>query len=150
MSTVHTRISVNISRLSTLDLYVVDCPSCGVVFAITAEYEDRRRADGQGFYCPNGHRSSWSESEATRQSKRADEAIRQRNAAWVSHDAARDQALAAERSARAYRGHLTRMRNYLANGVCPVGECRRNFANVRAHISKQHPQWAQNHPEALA
>jgi hypothetical protein len=132
-----------------VDLYVLDCGECGVIFALNTDYEGRRRADGRTFYCPNGHPRAWAESEVDRQRKRAELAEQQARAARVARDAARDQAQAAERSARALRGHLTRLRNRIANGVCPVTGCRRNFADVRAHITGQHPEWAHEHPEAL-
>jgi hypothetical protein len=130
-------------------LYVMDCYTCGVVFAITIEYEDRRRDDGRSFQCPNGHGNAWSESEADRQRRRAEIAERNLRYAHSARDAARDQAAAAERSAAAYRGHLTRLRNKVANGICPVNNCRRTFTNVLAHISTEHPQWVHEHPEAL-
>jgi hypothetical protein len=150
MSAVRTRNSVNVSRESTLDLFVTDCPSCGVVYALTAEYEQRRREDGNGWKCPNGHDISFGKSEATRERERADDAVKRAQSARTAQFAAQDQANAAERSARAYRGHLTRLRKRISNGVCPVGDCHRNFANVLAHISKQHPQWADAHPEVMA
>lgn len=137
------------ATVGVLSLEVVDCAGCGVIFALTAEYAARRVEDGKRFYCPNGHLCAYAETEADRQRKRADTAERQRDRARISRDAARDQAQAAERSARAYRGHLTRMRNYIAKGVCPVPGCRRTFANVRAHITGQHPQWCQEHPEVV-
>jgi len=132
-----------------VNLYVLDCSNCGVIFAITTDYEDRRRNDGKGFHCPNGHTCIWHESETDRQRKRADQAESALKFTRVSRDAWRDQAGAAERSKAAYRGHLTRMRNRIAAGVCPVQGCRRNFANVKAHVATQHPQWAHEHPEAL-
>lgn len=131
-------------------LYVLDCPSCGVVFGITAEYEDRRRADGRDFCCPNGHTMSWHESEADRQKKRADSAEQRLRWAEARESRQRQEREAAERSARAFKGHVTRLRNRIASGVCPVQGCRRNFTNVKAHIAGQHPEWAHEHPEALS
>jgi hypothetical protein len=145
----NTRISGQLSA-GRVDLYVLDCSNCGVIFAITTDYEDRRRADAKSFWCPNGHSVGWSESEADKQRKRAEQA--ERNLKWTeaARIAARDQAQAAHNSARAYKGHLTRMRNRIAAGVCPVQGCRRNFANVKAHVTSQHPQWAHEHAEALS
>jgi len=33
----------------------IDCPNCGVIFAINKKYEKRRRGDQKNFLCPNGH-----------------------------------------------------------------------------------------------
>ena len=141
---------------SPVSLFVTDCANCGVVFAITHNLESRRREDGQNFYCPNGHPMIFGKGAIARAEERAaaaearEKAARAReDRAWVATRAARDQADAAERSARAYRGHLTRMKRKIAAGVCPVGNCRRHFDNVQAHILTQHSAWAGEHPEAL-
>jgi hypothetical protein len=140
------------SAVTSVALYVTSCPtpSCGVIYAITEDYKGRRYKDGESFYCPNGHISSWSDTEEKRLLRRAEWAETRLGWAETSRDAARDQAEAAHHSARAYKGHLTRMRNRIASGICPVQGCRRNFANVKAHVTTQHPQWAHEHPEALA
>jgi hypothetical protein len=135
---------------SMVTLYVSDCPSCGVVFGITAEYEDRRREDGAKFYCPNGHSMSWTKSRADLEKERADVAERRLKWAEAREARQRQEREAAERSARAYKGHVTRLRNRITAGVCPVPGCRRNFANVKAHIEGQHPEWAHEHPEVLS
>ena len=140
------------SALISVALYVTSCPtpSCGVVYAITEDYKARRYADGESFYCPNGHTSSWSDTEEKRLLRRAERAEQDLKWTEAARIAASDQAQAAHHSARAYKGHLTRIRNRIANGVCPVQGCRRNFANVKAHVASKHPTWAHEHPEALA
>ena len=42
------------------------CPTCGVLFWLSATYEGRRRSDGLTFYCPNGHSLSYGETETDR------------------------------------------------------------------------------------
>jgi hypothetical protein len=140
------------SALTSVALYVTTCPSpsCGVIYALTEDYKARRYADGKSFYCPNGHISSWSDTEEKRLLRRAELAESRLEWSRSAERAARDQSQAAHHSARAYKGHLTRMRNRIAAGVCPVQGCRRNFANVKAHVTSQHPTWAHEHPEALA
>lgn len=135
---------------SYVDFCIDDCPSCGVVFATTAEYQTYRREDGKIFYCPNGHSISFGASQAAKERIRADDLARQLEAARVSRQAVRDQAEASERSARAYKGHLTRLHNLIANGVCPVPKCHRSFTNIKAHIKKEHPQWADQHLKGVA
>lgn len=124
---------------------------CGIIVAIPSDLYRKAQADsGFSIYCPLGHSFVYSKNEADRQRARAERAERDAEMARASRDAAWDQAAAAERSARAYRGHLTRLRNKIAEGVCPVDGCRRNFANVRSHIARMHPDWAHEHPEALS
>jgi predicted RNA-binding Zn-ribbon protein involved in translation (DUF1610 family) len=134
----------------SIQMYVSDCPNCGVIYGITRDYENRRREDGRNFYCPNGHSGSFGESEIAKAQRLQAAAERRANSAQIRASAAYDQAKAAHRSASAYRGQVTRMKNKIAAGVCPVGTCRRPFNNVKAHIATQHPTWAHEHPEVLA
>lgn len=131
-------------------LTLVTCPNeqCMTTYAIPDRLERERRRDHKSIYCPFGH--SWyypGESDLEREKRLRKEAERRRDWADARARAAHDQARAAERSARAYRGHLTRARNKIANGVCPVGNCRRHFDNVQAHIATEHPTWSVIDPE---
>lgn len=49
----------------------------------------------------------------------------------------------AERSASAYKGQATRLRNRIKAGVCP--RCNRTFQNLQRHMAGQHPEFK---PEA--
>ncbi len=146
MTTTKTRVNAY-TDAGTISLRVEDCPSCGIVYGFPTEFEKRRREDGREWHCPNGHTVAYTKTELDKTREQLQRAERERDQAIVSRTAAQDQAAAAERSARAYRGWLTRLRNRIANGVCPC--CNRSFANVRAHIAGQHPEWAAEHVDAL-
>jgi hypothetical protein len=123
---------------------------CGIRVGIPAElYRQMQNDHKHAAFCPLGHEFVYGKNDADRLREQLATAKRQAEFARASRDAAWDQARAAERSARAYRGHLTRLRNKIANGVCPVAGCRRHFDNVQAHIAGEHPAWAAEHPEAL-
>lgn len=130
-------------------IFVMDCSQCGVIYGIGGEYEERRRDDGKSWQCPNGHSQMFTKSAATKEKERADKAEQRLRWAEAREAAQRRERESAERSAAAYKGHLTRLRNRVAAGVCPVQSCRRNFANVKAHVASQHPDWAHDHPEVL-
>ncbi|QDH93325.1 hypothetical protein QC999_gp25 [Microbacterium phage Cressida] len=131
-------------------LVVTSC-WCGIQLGIPSSLHRKAQADSKtAIFCPLGHEFIYGKNEADRQRERADRAERDARLARASRDAARDQAAAAHRSAIAYKGHVTRLRNRIAAGVCPVAGCRRHFDNVQAHIEGQHPDWAAEHPEALA
>lgn len=124
---------------------------CGIALAIPNDLYRKMQNDSRAnAYCPLGHSFVYAKNEADRERERADRAERDARLARAARDAARDQAAAAHRSAIAYKGHATRLRNKIANGVCPVAGCRRHFDNVQAHIEGQHPEWAADHPEALS
>lgn len=147
---VRVRVNGAFQSFEFITFTVNDCPTCGVVYALTKEYEARRLEDGRSWHCPNGHSMLFRKPESQKQRERAESLAKQLERANIGRQAARDQADAAERSARAYKGHMTRLRNRVANGVCPVAGCHRNFANVKAHVIGQHPEWASGHPEALS
>jgi hypothetical protein len=47
----------------------------------------------------------------------------------------------AERRLSATRGVVTRIRNRVANGVCPC--CNRTFADLHRHMASQHPEFVE-------
>jgi hypothetical protein len=122
-------------------LTVTSCGVCRVRFAMPERMLADRQNDGQDFWCPNGHRIHFFETENRR-------LARDLAAERARRTHAEDQLEATERSRRAVKGHLTRIRNRIASGVCPW--CQRSFSNVRAHVSSQHPDHADAMTEALA
>lgn len=134
-----------------VELVVHACPMCGIVYGIPSDFRDRCYRNGERYYCPNGHSLGWSETEADRQRKRAQEAER---VATRERDRRVDAEINAEherRTAIAYKGHLTRIRNRITNGACPVPGCKRSgFKQVMAHIASQHPEWLHDHGADLA
>lgn len=131
------------------ELYVTDCPSCGVQFALTKEYQERRRKDGKSFSCPNGHLSSWMKSVQDDTLRRENERlILQRDNAQTRADAAYDQARTAEWRRRAAKAQLTKMRNRLQRGECPVGKCHAHFDDLQHHLYEKHPEF-QGHLDDL-
>lgn len=127
-----------ITQTLTMTLVVISCSGCGATFGLSQGMYQARRDDHKAFFCPNGCRRAYNVRSETEQLQ-----IDLRYAR-SARDAARDQAQAAERSARAHKGHATRLRNLISKGICPC--CRRNFSNVRAHMLTEHPGFAA--PEA--
>lgn len=117
----------------------LDCPNCGLVFAVHESYLDRRRNDARLFYCPNGHTMSYAKSEADklREQLAATQGRLTRAEGTLTH--VRDQHAAAERALRAQKGANTRLRKRVSNGVCPC--CNRTFADLGRHMAGQHPDF---------
>lgn len=118
---------------------------CGVAFWLTADTDRHLRMSSQTFYCPFGHASVWPQGESEEDKLRRErDRLKQENArleemqrmALATANAQRDQRLAAERSASAYRGQVTRLKNRAAAGVCPC--CNRTFVNLRRHMAAKH------------
>lgn len=111
----------------------VTCGECGTVFGLGAKYQEARLADHRTFYCPNGHGRAYNgKSEA--------EKLREQ-LGWANSRAQswRDQAETAEARRRGEKAAKTRLKNRIANGVCP--ECKRSFPDLRQHMAGQHPHF---------
>lgn len=119
------------------DLYIQDCCTCFMRFAVPKSFDAARRKDGKSFFCPAGHSQSYTDSENDRIRRERDRL--KQEAARLEENAARERQLreAAERSASARKGQITRLKNRAAAGVCPC--CNRSFENLRNHMSAKHP-----------
>ena len=120
-----------ITQQVTLD--VETCCNCGIAFAMPDYLMKRRRADGNSFYCPNGHQQHYGTSEADRLRKKLEEQTR-----TATLMAAR--ALAAELSKQKLTAKLKSIKKRVAASVCPC--CNRTFTNSRMerHIKAKHPE----------
>ena len=127
------------TNAGVVSMAILDCPTCGVIFAITAEYEARRRQDGRGFRCPNDHSMSYGQSEADKERDRAANLARRLEWAEGREVHLRDQLQATEYQRRAAKGQLTKAKKRIAAGVCPC--CNRTFQNLANHMAGQHPAY---------
>lgn len=130
-----------------------ECCSCHMTFAMPVDFQRQRRRDHKIFTCPNGHQQHYT-GPSDEEKLRAQIASLEGDVTAARADRNRARLLAehAERSARAYKGHLTRIKTRIAAGVCPVAGCRRSgFEKDRIlkHLHEKHPAWCADHPEAV-
>lgn len=123
-------------QLTTIQTFISHtCGGCGVLFAMTKEFHDQRLKDRKGWHCPNGCTRTFTRStEEERLRRRAEQAE-----ARITFE--RDQAQAAHRSAAAYKGVATKLRNRIAAGQCPC--CDQTFPDLAEHIAGEHPDYAE-------
>jgi hypothetical protein len=114
---------------------------CGINHAVPEElfnFMERQHRDGrkqQGIHCPLGHTWTFAgEGEAAKLERELEAARRSRRAT-------QDLLHAEERSHAATRGHLTRTRRRVANGVCPC--CGRTFKQLARHMKAKHPEFVE-------
>lgn len=136
MGAVHTGQSRTMTFAGYSNLEVEVCANCGVLFAAPEMLLDKRREDGDSFYCPNGHSLVYdSENERLRKElARAKDQLATERARSAQVDA----------SLRATRGVVTKQRKRLEKvvaGVCPVDGCKRHFRDLRRHIATKHPEY---------
>lgn len=109
----------------------IDCCVCGMTFAVPSAWERARREKHDRFQCPNGHSLSFKGESESEKAHRLLAAERAR------HDQTRAEAEHERRSHAATKGHLTRTKNRVKNGVCPC--CNRSFENLARHMETKHP-----------
>lgn len=139
----------------SIELDVMDCATCGVVFGVAQELVVRRRDDGQPFYCPNGHVNCFgasaremAEREAAKQKARAERLAKRLQFAENEAIEERTRRETTEQSRNAIEGVVTKVRKRAQAGVCPVPACHRSFGPESAlarHLATKHPDWT---PEA--
>jgi hypothetical protein len=122
----------NVSVFVTLES--VTCYLCGVAFGMPSGLRAKRLEDSKTFYCPNGHGQHYTETEATR-------LRRQLELKTNEADRQRERAERKERQLIAAKGRITRAKNRVAAGVCPVNECHRHFNNLGRHMATKHPDF---------
>lgn len=111
------------------------CCSCGMPFAMTADFQQRRRRDRETFHCPAGHPQHYTGK--TEEQKVREELERTRS----NLEAEKSRALAlADQRDQIARAHK-RMRDRVKNGVCPC--CKRTFENMLKHMRTEHPEFTE-------
>ena len=128
----------------TVDIMLehLTCANCGMVFAFDGDLLERRRRDHKEFWCPSGHSNYFpGESDLEKLERELKEArVEIRRAEYRAQTVQLERA-AAEQQLRATKGHLTKLRKRIANGVCPC--CHRSFANLQRHMTAKHPGYTE-------
>lgn len=130
----------------TVQLVRETCYRCSVVFAMPEDLKKRCLQNrAREFYCPNGHGQHYLGKSKEQQAREEAEQARA-NAAWWQQRARSnaEDAARAKASQRVTKGHLTRIRNRVAAGVCPC--CRRNFKDLHRHMAGKHPEFGKANP----
>lgn len=113
---------------------IVHCCECGMAFAMTQDFYERRYFDGKAFCCPAGHAQSFILTKETMLKKDVEY--------WQQHaQKLADEANHYRRSAIAQKAVKTRLIKRIKNGVCPC--CKRQFVDLTRHMSTKHPEYGE-------
>lgn len=121
------------------------CCNCGMQFCLTKDFYDQLQRENGSFCCPRGHSQHYTETRVMRlekELKRKEDDLR-REREW--HETTRKSRDRARRSASAYKGKVTKIKNRIHNGVCPC--CKRHFTNLERHMKMQHPDFNKKEAE---
>lgn len=124
------------------DLAVEVCWVCGISFAIPQTFRNRKKTHGGSFYCPAGCHLGYGDSELDKAKKEIERIRKEKE--WAEQRALSNHRLyeSEQKSKAVVRGHLTRVKNRIANGVCPC--CNRSFKNLHRHMKSQHPTFTED------
>ena len=119
-----------------------ECIECGILFAVTEEYNKRRRADHKSFKCPSGHSQYYPQK--SDKEKLREQLTRTKNEldyaeTRIKQEKERNEHL--KKSRAAVKGQLTKTKNRISKGVCPC--CNRTFQNLMGHMKTQHPDYTE-------
>lgn len=131
---------MSIAIETAVEIEVVSCGECGVAFGLPRAFREARVRDHKTFFCPNGHQRYYAGETETEKLRKALE-LEKRRTEFARNDAsaAHERAVGLERRVRALKGRITLTKKRIADGACPC--CSKRFADLRAHIAKQHPAY---------
>lgn len=117
----------------TVQFFVEDCCNCGIPFAMTQEFKNKRVHDGKNFYCPNGHSQCYTENTA----KRIARLEAEKTALQARVNSERERANNAETARKRETTRRKNLQKRVTAGCCPY--CQRNFSQLTRHIHSKHP-----------
>ena len=122
------------------ELITEDCCNCGMLFAMTNDFRQRRLDDRETFYCPSGHGQSYTgKTEAQRLKDQLAQQKRKTEYMEAQRDKARGEKRTVKRQLSAQKGIVTKMKKRSVHGVCPC--CSRTFKQLQRHIANKHPEF---------
>ncbi len=73
-------------------LVLEECISCGCTYAVTSQFQDKRKQDKRNFYCPNGHAQSYTKSTADTLREKVEQLETSKNRVMLERDEAKAKA----------------------------------------------------------
>lgn len=121
------------------------CWVCGVWFGLASSFVREANIDGRTFHCPNGDKLRYGTPTITKLQAELDQAKARAadERRWRRQETERAEAI--ERSRRAIKGQLTKVRKRAAAALCPVPGCKRQIVQMERHLSTVHAGWVAEH-----
>ncbi len=118
----------------------IRCGACGVAYGMAQHVYDARQADGQAFYCTNGHARVYRVTEVDELKRKLAATEQSLQFTRADRDAAHARELKACRRESAQKANVTKLKRRAEAGVC--AHCNRTFDNVARHMKTKHPHEA--------
>ena len=102
--------------IANIKMSTIECYKCHIVFAVPTEFRERQLnlCEKGSFWCPNGHEQSYV---GKSKIKRLEERLEYEKSCCIS---AREEANRIERSAIAYKGHITRLKRKVSGNNAAI------------------------------
>lgn len=124
------------TKYITTELIPELCGDCGLTFGMPDGLYQARLKDGKVWYCPLGHPRHYTERRTLKEELEQVRGLLASERAYVGEVLARNETT--KHQLRGTKAALTRTKRRANAGVCL--DCKRSFANVRAHRAKMHPE----------
>lgn len=124
---------------TVIEMKTIVCYKCAIPFAVPSQYRAYLKDTGETFHCPNGHSQHYSESTIDKLKKELEKEHSAKDRLWKIIDSKNETINSIERQKAAIKGHATRLKNRVKNGVCPC--CNRTFSNLADHMKSKHPEF---------
>ncbi|KKN75776.1 hypothetical protein LCGC14_0376520 [marine sediment metagenome] len=115
----------------------VSCGECGGVYALTQRYLKEKREHGGYWTCPYC-KCTWGYNKELSELAQTKERLEREQYYLANERSRHDQTRA---SLRGHKAAKTRLKNRIANGVCPC--CNRHFTNLNRHMTTMHPDFSE-------
>lgn len=126
-----------------IQMITEECCNCGVSFAMTADFQKRKRQDRTIFYCPAGHKQHYTGESEEEKLRRDNQNLKQQQARYADIISDKNHEIKRQKNkVRAEKGAKTKLKRRVAHGNCPC--CKRSFANLERHMKSQHPEEVTN------
>lgn len=122
---------MELSIITDVKFRVIECATCGCLFGLPAQLQDRLRNNHGDFYCPNGHcnvyRGETQEEKVRKELKRKEQELANATIEKIQLQNELDKS--------------NRKLKRVQRGVCPC--CNRSFGNLANHMATKHPDHTQ-------
>lgn len=98
-----------------IKMVVEDCCSCNMQFGLPEYYYDQKKADGETFSCPNGHKQHYGKSDISQANEKIRTLKHELRMSQNQNDYNKKRATSAKKSLSATRGVVTRLKNKAAS-----------------------------------
>lgn len=128
--------------MSIEDVVITCCNhECGISFAVPSWWARGKRETHTSFYCPNGHKQSYTaETSAEKMRRERDNAKQQLARAEQEAQEARILAAKSVHAKELAEAATKRLEKRASAGTCPC--CQRTFANMTRHMKQKHPAFS--------